>query len=101
QNAYNPGAEYGNSDFDVRSRFTASLTYALPGTKGYGQAFEGWELNSISTLQSAQPWGLMDEGTDAAGIGPLPVSPPANTPIRWSFYGNPSDFKPTPAGIPY
>ncbi|MGA2003326.1 MAG: TonB-dependent receptor [Terriglobales bacterium] len=101
QNAYNPGGEYASSDFDVRNRFTASLTYAIPGKKGYGQALEGWELNSIITLQSAQPWGPMDEGTDAAGIGPLPVSPPANTPIRWSFYGNPKDFKPTAPGIPY
>jgi hypothetical protein len=101
QNAYNPGAEYANSDFDVRHRFTLSMTYAIPGKKGYGQAFEGWEVNSIITLQTPQFWGPMDEGTDAAGIGPLPVSPPANTPIRWSFYGNPNDFKPTPTGLPF
>ena len=101
QNAYNPGAEYANSDFDVRQRFTLSLTYALPSKKGYAQALEGWEINSIVTLQSPQFWGPMDEGTDAAGIGPLPVSPPANTPIRWSFYGHHSDFKSSPAGIPY
>jgi hypothetical protein len=101
QNAYNPGAEYANSDFDVRQRFTLSLTYAIPGKKGYGQALEGWEINSIITLQSPQFWGPMDEGTDAAGIGPLPVSPPANSPIRWSFYGNPNDFKPSSTGIPY
>ena len=101
QNAHNPGTEYGSSDFDVRQRFTLSLTYAIPGRKGYAQSLEGWELNSIVTLQSPQPWGPMDEGTDAAGVGPLPVSPPANTPIRWSFYGNPKDFKPTPAGLPF
>ena len=53
------------------------------------RALEGWELNSIITLQSPQNWGAMDEGTDAAGIGPLPVSPPANSPIRWNFYGKP------------
>ena len=100
QNAYNVGAEYANSDFDIRHRVTLSLSYAIPGRKGYGQALEGWEIHSITTLQSAQYWGPMDEGTDAAGIGPLPVSPPANSPIRWSFYragsaarGNPSDFK--------
>ncbi len=100
QNAYNPGAEYGNSDFDVRHRLTVSLTYAIPGKKGYAQSLEGWELNSIVTLQSPQKWGAMDEGTDAAGIGALPVSPPANTPIRWNFYGNPNDFKSGPNGIP-
>lgn len=107
QNAHNVSAEYGNSDFDIRQRATFSLTYAIPGRKGYGQAFEGWEVNSIITLQTPQFWGPMDEGTDAAGIGPLPVSPPANTPIRWSFYGKTSDFKPQVynaiggLGIPY
>src|SRR5271169_1940029 len=101
QNAYNPGAEYANSDFDVRNRFTLSLTYAIPGRKGYAQALEGWEVNSIITLQSSQYWGPMDEGTDAAGIGPLPVSPPANSPIRWNFFGNPDDFKSEPTGIPF
>jgi hypothetical protein len=101
QNAYNPGAEYANSDFDVRHRFTLSLTYDIPGKKGYAQTLEGWELNSIITLQSPQHWGAMDEGTDAAGIGPLPVSPPANSPIRWNFYGNPGDFKSNSSGIPF
>jgi hypothetical protein len=100
QNAHNPGAEYANSDFDVRHRLTLSLTYAIPGKRGYGQALEGWELNSIVTLQSPQHWGAMDEGTDAAGIGPLPVSPPANSPIRWDFFGNKDDFKSGPKGIP-
>jgi hypothetical protein len=110
QNAHNVAAEYASSDFDIRNRVTLSLTYAIPGRKGYGQVFEGWEINSITTLQSSQPWGPMDEGPgDWAGIGALPVSPPANTPIRWSFYqagtnkpGHPSDFKAgRGVGIPF
>jgi hypothetical protein len=102
QNAHNPGAEYANSDFDIRHRLTVSLTYAIPGRKGFGQLREGWELNSIITVESPQYWGPMDEGTDAAGVGPLPVSPPANSPIRWSFYGKTSDFKAQKGvGIPY
>jgi len=101
QNAHNPGADYANSDFDIRHRFTASLTYAIPGRKGYAEALEGWEINAIATLQSPQYWGPMDEGTDAAGVGPLPVSPPANSPIRWDFYGTPDDFKSGPTAIPY
>ncbi len=100
QNAHNVAAEYGNSDFDVRSRLTLSLTYAIPGKKGYAQTFEGWELNSIITLQTPQYWGPIDEGTDAAGVGSLPVSPPANSPIRWNFFGNTDDFKSGPTGIP-
>lgn len=100
QNSYNPGAEYANSDFDIRHRLTLSLTYAIPGRTGYGQMLEGWEINSITTLETPQYWGPIDLGTDAAGTGALPVSPPATAPIRWSFYrsgsaslGNPSDFK--------
>ena len=87
QNASQRRAEYANSDFDIRHRLTVSLTYAIPGRKGFGQMREGWEINTITTLESPQYWGPMDEGTDAAGVGPLPVSPPANSPIRWSFYG--------------
>ena len=69
QNAYNPGAEYANSDFDVRQRFTLSLTYAIPGKKGYAQALEGWELNSIITLQTPQYWGRwMRERTLPASV---------------------------------
>ncbi len=102
QNAHDVAAEYGNSDFDIRQRLTISLTYAIPGRKGFGQMREGWEINTITTLESPQYWGPMDEGTDAAGVGPLPVSPPANSPIRWSFYGKTSDFKSQKGvGIPY
>jgi hypothetical protein len=101
QDAHNLAAEYGNSDFDIRHRFTVSLTYAIPGKKGYWQSLEGWEINSIINLQTPQHWGPMDEGTDAAGIGPLPVSPPANSPIRWNFFGNPNDFKSGPIPIPF
>ncbi len=109
QNSYNPGAEYANSDFDIRHRFTLSLTYAIPGRPGHGQMLEGWEINSITTLQTPQYWGPIDLGTDAAGTGSLPVSPPATAPIRWSFYragsatrGNPSDFKSGKGvGIPF
>ena len=109
QNSYNVAAEYANSDFDIRHRLTLSLTYAVPGRKGYGQMLEGWEINSITTLESPQYWGPIDLGTDAAGTGALPVSPPATAPIRWSFYragtaarGNPADFKSRKGtGIPF
>jgi hypothetical protein len=63
---------------------------------------EGWEINTITTLESPQYWGPIDLGTDASGTGSLPVSPPATAPIRWSFYGKTSDFKSQKGGgIPY
>jgi hypothetical protein len=101
EDSYNVGREYGNSDFDMRQRFTLSLTYAIPGRSGYAQMLQGWELNSIVTLQSPQFWGPIDLGTDVAGTGPLPVSPPAFAPARWSFYGKPSDFQSGPTPIPF
>ena len=101
QDSYKVGREYANSDFDIRHRLTLSLTYAIPGREGAWQMMQGWEINSIVTLQSPQFWGPIDLGTDAAGTGPLPVSPPANAPIRWSFYGKPSDFKSGPTPIPF
>ncbi len=101
QDSHNVGREYANSDFDIRHRLTLSLTYAIPGREGAWQMMQGWEINSIVTLQSPQFWGPIDLGTDAAGTGPLPVSPPANAPIRWSFYGKPSDFKSGPTPIPF
>ena len=101
QDSTNVGKEYSNSDFNVGQRFTLSLTYALPGKKGFGQMLEGWEINSIATLQSSQPWGPIDLTTSIAGIGGLPVSPPQGTPQRWNFFGNPSDFKAGPSAIPF
>lgn len=101
QDSYHPGREYASSDFDIRHRFTLSLTYLLPGKKGFGQMLEGWQLNSITTLSSAQPWGPIDLGTDVSGTGPLPVSPPQSSPDRWDFFGKTTDFTSTPMGIPF
>ena len=92
-NHANPGLEYASSDFDIRHRFTLSLTYLVPGKKSFGQLLEGWELNSIVTLNSAQPWGPMDLGTDVSGTGEFTD--------RWNFFGSPSDFTSGPNGIPY
>ena len=56
QDSRNPGAEYASSDFDIRHRFTFSATYRLPGKKSLAQLLEGWEVNSVLTLQTGQPW---------------------------------------------
>jgi len=90
----NTNREYASSDFDMRHRLTLSMTYLLPGKNGYGQLLKGWQLNSIISLNGAQPWGAMDATTDVSGTGEL-ISD------RWDFFGNPKDFKSTPVGIPY
>ncbi|HWY23044.1 MAG TPA: carboxypeptidase regulatory-like domain-containing protein [Candidatus Acidoferrum sp.] len=101
QDSTNVGREYANSDFDIRHRLTISLTYAILGKRGFGQMLEGWEINTIATLESAQPWGPIDLTTDLTGLGGLPVSPPQATPQRWDFLGKPSDFKSGPTPIPF
>jgi hypothetical protein len=91
----NPKLEYGNSDYDIRHRFTFSLTYVLPGKKSFGQLLEGWQVNSIVTLQSGLPWGVMDNSDDFAGTGELKDK----SPDRWDFTGNPADFTSGPNNI--
>jgi hypothetical protein len=66
RNSFNLGPEYGNSDFDVRQRGTAAVTYDLPiGTgKAYlsrglvGHIFEGIEISGIQQAQSGLPFEL-------------------------------------------
>jgi hypothetical protein len=86
--------EYASSDFDMRNRFTLSLTYQVPGIKTWGQLLEGWQVNTIVSVYGAQPWGPIDAGTDVSGTGELVD--------RWDFFGNPSNFKPTiSSGVPW
>jgi len=93
QNSVAPYADYGNSDFDIRHHFTISLTYAIPGRKGFGQFLEGWSLNSVVTLQSGLPWNVTDATDDISQTGEFAD--------RWDFFGNPNDFKAGPNLIPF
>ena len=93
QDSTNPGAEYASSDYDIRHRLTLSLTYAIPGIKSFGQLLQGWQLNSIVTLQSAQPWTVNDTVDNIDGTN--------ENAGRWDFFGNPSDFTSGPNPIPY
>jgi hypothetical protein len=95
----NPGLNYGNSDYDIRQRFTFELTYAIPGLKSPGQLLQGWQLNSIVTLQTATPWSVQDLTNDFSGTGE--VFNPNTWGEAWDFFGNPKDFTATPSGFPY
>jgi hypothetical protein len=52
--------DYGRSIFDARQRFVLSVNYEVPFGKGaHGfmkQVLAGWELNSITTLQTGLPF---------------------------------------------
>lgn len=53
--SFNVAAERGNSNFDIRRRFSAYFTYQLPGT---GRAKGGWGVDGTLTLQDGQPFTL-------------------------------------------
>jgi hypothetical protein len=99
QNSKNQQAEYASSDFDIRHRLTVTAGYAIPGKKGYGQALEGWKVNTIVTVEGSQPWLVFDGSsqhdfsTSGSGFGDLTD--------RWDFNGNPSDFRSSTNSIPY
>jgi hypothetical protein len=94
-----PGLGYASSDFDIRHRFTFSVTYAIPGSKMWGQLLEGWQVNSIVTLQTGQPWGTGDTADDFSGTGE--VNNPNSSFERWDFFGNPGDFTSHRTPIPF
>jgi Carboxypeptidase regulatory-like domain len=97
QDSRNTNAEYASSDFDIRHRLTVTASYAIPGKKGFGQILQGWKLNTIVTLQSAQPWGMYDltNNFSMGGSGGGEFSD------RWNFYGNPNDFRSSSSSLPY
>lgn len=82
---------YGQSLFDIRHRFTLSTTYAIPEIKRLGQLLQGWEINSVVTLQSASPWGLQDFTNDFSGTNQVNELDTFGQP--WNFFGNDADFK--------
>jgi hypothetical protein len=81
QNSFNPGAERGNSDFDIRNRFTFAATYEPVGRHGYAQMLEGWRANTIFTAQSAEPVLFYDSFDDISFTGSFND--------RWNLSGDP------------
>jgi hypothetical protein len=70
---YNPGADYGNADWDVRNRVVASFTYALPSFAGSRlmtrETLGGWGLSGIVNLQAGMPFNIaMASNITAAGV---------------------------------
>jgi hypothetical protein len=88
----NQKSMYGNSMFDVRDHFTASITYLLPGKKTRSQLLDGWSINSIILLQSGAPWEVNDLTTDFSGTNEI-NNPLGSRGESWDFFGNVSDFQ--------
>src|SRR5258708_12405470 len=75
QDSTRPGLERANSDNDVRHRLTLALTYEFPSRAGYGHLLEGWQANSIVTIQGGLPWNLIDGNITARDITGTADSP--------------------------
>lgn len=55
---------------------------------------DGWQIDSIVTMQSGSPYTASDGLDDVSGTGEFSD--------RWDFFGNPSDFRELPRqGIPF
>jgi hypothetical protein len=91
--------EYASSDLDARHRLSATVTYDIPGIKGFGQALEGWEINAIVSYQSPLPWNAAD------GIYPGPPGDnfggTAENSDRWNISGPASSFPSGLSSIPW
>jgi len=58
-NSTRPDLEYGDSNFDVRNRFTWIFSYQLPKMQGNLAILRnGWGFDSTVTLQDGQPFNL-------------------------------------------
>jgi hypothetical protein len=57
-NSFNPGAEWADSNFDVRHRFTLTFGYEIPTWSRLAALTHGWTLDGVMTLASGQPYNL-------------------------------------------
>jgi hypothetical protein len=89
----NPNAEYGNSNFDIRNRFTWIFAYELPHMGGGWEKLKnGWGFDSTATLQDGQPFQLnYNFEDDFSGSGEFFDRPDVVGPIQINSH-NPANF---------
>jgi outer membrane receptor protein involved in Fe transport len=83
-----PNLEYGDSNFDIRNRFTWIFAYNLPHMDGDWQKLKnGWGINSTVTLQSGQPFQMnYDFEDDYSGSGEGFDRPDIVAPVVYHFH---------------
>lgn len=84
QDSRRPDLERASSDLDIRHRFTLALTYDLPPVRTWAHLLEGWQLNSIVTLQTGVPFSAVDFENDTSLTGEFSD--------RWNVIGNPKSI---------
>jgi len=84
----NVSSSYAPMNSTPRQHFGLTVTYDLPGKKGFGQALEGWSVNSSVNVLSGVGVDLNDFIIDFSGTGNI-------IPFQgnyWNLYGSASDF---------
>ena len=89
QNSFDYKEERGSGDYDIRHRFTLSATYEIPGRKSWGQFLQGWQVNSLVTVQGGYPMEFYDASDDFTGTGEG-FNNAGND--RWNILGNPANI---------
>jgi len=60
--------DYGSMDYDTRNAFVSAINYDLPGSHFIPALLSGWQLNSLVTFHSGQPYTIYT-GSDTSGTG--------------------------------
>lgn len=84
----NIASSYAPMNSTPEHHIGVTLTYDIPGKKGYGQMLEGWSVNSAFNYLSPTGVDLNDFIIDFSGTGNI-------IPFQgnyWNLYGNASDF---------
>jgi outer membrane receptor protein involved in Fe transport len=89
----NVNTNRGNSNFDIRNRFTWNFIYQVPDAKDsrYKLIRNGWGLNGIVTVQSGAPFHMILESSDFDGAGTSFAKPDVIAPIHYNF-SDPNNF---------
>jgi Carboxypeptidase regulatory-like domain/TonB dependent receptor len=68
QDSMNLKADYGSMDYDTRHNLTAVLSYGLPNASRFKPLLNGWELSSLVSLHTGQPFSVFSSN-DNSGTG--------------------------------
>jgi hypothetical protein len=68
QDNFNLKGDYGSMDYDTRHNFTAALNYSLPNASRLRPLLNGWELSSLVSLHTGQPFTVFSS-SDTTGTG--------------------------------
>jgi hypothetical protein len=98
--------EWGNTDLDIRQRFSLMLNYAVPFgntlTGWKALPLKGWHFNAIAVYQTGSPFSVLNStsqsNTGVASDRPNVVASPYLSNPTISEWFNPAAFAPQPIG---